>query len=421
MSGFNAVGVLIAMLVAGLACDGSTASKATIEVGSDMNVSGADGAYGLPVQYGVAFAFARAKSVRGFSLKLVPLDDAVYGKYDPYTGGENVRRFVADPRLLGMIGPLRSPVTWVALPIANRASLAMISPTNSDECLTLTLDYCQAYTHHTAASLRPTGKNTYFRIAAAETFLGPAMADFAYSLGLRTIAVWDDQETFGLVMADRFADEFTRKGGAVVARQGFDTRTNSVPDFHAWLKEAKGAGAQAIFAGATSATYGCVPRQQSQGIIESSSYYLGSGGGTDLRDGIADQQCISDAGPMANAHMYASQGIGDAGLNPGAAAVMAAYERAHPDPADTNAFTFAGYDAAAILIDAIGRAIDADGGKIPTRQQVVDQLAQTTNYQGLTGTYTFSANGDPTTPTLQILQDKGGTWTPIKNIVVTEP
>ena len=79
------------------------------------------------------------------------------------------------------------------------------------------------------------------------------------------------------------------------------------------------------------------------------------------------------------------------------------------------------FHGSAILINAIGRAIDANGGKMPARPEVVDQLARTTNYQGLTGTYTFNANGDATTPTLQIQQNQGGTWTPIENVTVAGP
>jgi branched-chain amino acid transport system substrate-binding protein len=308
-----------------------------------------------------------------------------------------------------MVGPFNSGVAAAEIPIANQAPLAMISPSNTNECLTLEFPYCQAYAGYTAPSLRPTGKNNYFRIAANDTHQGPAMADFAYdTLGLRTVAVWDDQEPFGLGVADNFAKEFTSKGGKVVDRQGFPT--SSKPDFHAWLNRAKTDGAQGIYAGATSATFGCIARQQSQGIFPPDSYYLGP-------DGIGDGQCITDAGTtMGNDHMYASQGVADANANPTAAATIAAYKAAHPNPSDTGAYTYAGYDCAAILIDAIGRAIDANGGKIPTRQQVIDQLAKTVAFKGLTGTYTLNAAGDPTTPALQIQQYKSGAWTTIKNI-----
>jgi ABC-type branched-subunit amino acid transport system substrate-binding protein len=243
------------------------------------------------------------------------------------------------------------------------------------------------------------------------------MADFAYdTLGLRKLAVWDDQQQYGQDMADTFTVEFAKKGGAVVARQGFDTTTSTAPDFRHWLTSARAAGAQAIYAGAIN--YACVARAQSQAIFPTDSYYLGPDYISGANYGIANPLCISDAGAMGNDRMYATMVVGDANLNPGGAATIAAYEGAHPNPADTNEFTFAGYDAAAILIDAIGRAIDANGGKTPTRQQVVGELARTTNYPGLTGTYTFNANGDPTTPTLRILQVQGGAWTPIKNVTV---
>ena len=56
---------------------------------------------------------------------------------------------------------------------------------------------------------------------------------------------------------------------------------------------------------------------------------------------------------------------------------------------------------------------------MPTRQQVIDQMAKTSNFPGLTGTYTLNAAGDPTTPALQVQQYKAGAWTTVKNIAVT--
>ncbi len=407
--------VLIVATFAAFACGGTgggNTNKGTIDIGSDLPTSGADASSGLPTQYGAAFAVSQAGTVKGFTLKFVPYDDAVNGKHDPTKGAQNVQQMISETKLLGMVGPFNSGVAAAEIPVANQAPLAMISPSNTNECLTLAFDYCQKYAGYTAAALRPTGKNNYFRVAANDTFQGPAMGDFAYdTLGLKTIAVWDDQEPFGLGVANNFAKEFTKKGGTVVARQGFDT--SSKPDFHAWLNRAKAAGAQGIYAGATSASYGCIPRQESQGIFDANSYYLGP-------DGIGDGQCIKDSGTtMGNDHMYATQGVADANANASAATTIAAYKKAHPSPDDTAAYTFAGYDCAAILIDAIGRAIDANGGNMPSRQQVIDAMAKTSSFPGLTGTYTLNSAGDPTTPALQVQQYKGGAWTTVKNIAVT--
>jgi branched-chain amino acid transport system substrate-binding protein len=62
-------------------------------------------------------------------------------------------------------------------------------------------------------------------------------------------------------------------------------------------------------------------------------------------------------------------------------------------------------------------AIDANGGNKPTRQQVIDQMSKV-NYTGLTGLISFNNLGDPTKPVLQIQENKGGTWTFIKQFGV---
>ena len=406
--------VLIAATLFAFGCGSSSTgatSKGEIDIASDLPTSGADASSGLPTQYGAQFAVTQKGTVDGFTLVFVPFDDAVNGKHDPTKGAQNVQQMISNSKVLGMVGPFNSGVAAAEIPVANQAPLGMISPSNTNECLTLAFDYCQKYAGYTAASLRPTGSNNYFRIAANDTHQGPAMADFAYdTLGLKVIAVWDDQEPFGLGVANNFAKEFAAKGGQVVDRQGFDT--SSKPDFHAWLNKSKVDGAQGIYAGATSASYGCIPRAESQGIFDPTSYYLGP-------DGIGDGQCLTDSGSMANDHMYASQGVADANSNPSAATTIAAYKTAHPNPSDTAASTFAGYDCAAILIDAIDRAIKANNGNMPTRAQVITQMAQTANFPGLTGTYSLTATGDPSKPALQIQQNKGGTWTTIKNIAVT--
>jgi len=63
-----------------------------------------------------------------------------------------------------------------------------------------------------------------------------------------------------------------------------------------------------------------------------------------------------------------------------------------------------------MLIDAIQRAVDANHGGIPTRQQVLEALAQTRTFVGATGTYTFNAGGDATTPLMTLYKVVDGKW-----------
>ena len=416
--------VLIAATVVAFAC-GSTSSggsKGDIWIASDLPVSGADASSGLPAQNGANYAVSSTATIQGYTLHIKNYDDAVNGKHDATKGAQNITDIISNKAILGVVGPFNSGVASAEIPIANRASLALISPSNTNECLTQPLSYCQSVNKFDPASLRPEcantipcppGKNNYFRIAAADTFQGPAMADFAFdTLGVKVVAVWDDQEAFGLGGANNFAKEFQKKGGTVVDRKGFDTSGTAAPDFHAWLASAKKDGATAIYAGATSATYGCIPRAEEKGIFDpNSTYYLGP-------DGIGDAQCLKDSGDQANDKMYASQGAADATQNPSAATTIAAYKAACTQDTCNGAYTFAAYDCAKILINAIGAAIQANGGNAPSREQVITALAATSNYNGLTGVISFNNEGDPTAPVLQIQQNKSGTWTFLKQFAV---
>src|SRR5256714_3615559 len=268
----------------------------------------------------------------------------------------------------------------------------MISPSNTKECPPQAFPYCDPQ----PAALRPTGKNNYFRIAAPDTVQGPAMADFAVdTLKATKIAVWSDNETFGKGVADNFGKEVVKKGGTVVVRQDCGWKTTK--DFRAFLQAAKDAGAEAISAGATSATHGCIPRAQMKSIFTTDIPYLGP-------DGIGTSDCITDAGDNANANLYFTNAAAEAAQDPNNQALINDFKSKFTAKEDLAAYTFPGYDCAKILLDAIGRAIDTAGGNMPTREQVVAAGPATNKIKPSTGTDSFDANGDPTSATMAFFQ-----------------
>lgn len=379
--------------------------KGEIIIASDFPVSGADRASGRGPEAGVAFAVQQTGTIKGFKLTHKPYDDAVNGVHDPQKGAQNVTDMCGNTKILGMAGPFNSNVARATIPVANKCNLPMISPSNTNECLTQTFDYCDPK----PAALRDASQpNNYFRIAAPDTVQGPAMADFAYdTLKITKIAVWSDNETFGKGVANNFEKRFKEKGGQVVVRQDFDWKTTN--DFKPFLQRAKDGGAQGIYAGATSATKGCIPRAQSSGILDVP--YMGP-------DGIGDTQCIKDAGSMANDKMYFTNAAAEAAQDPANKELIDNFKKAFTQKDDLGAYTFPGYDCAKILIDAIGRAIDAKGGNMPTRKDVIDAVQKTSKLKLSTGTYTFDKNGDPTNATMAFYQYKGGDWSFVKQFSV---
>ncbi len=384
---------------------GGGGDKGEITIATNFPTSGADRASGRGPEAGANYAVQLNPTVKGFKLSVKNYDDAVNGVHDPQKGAQNMTDMVNNPKILGLVGPFNSGVARAMIPIGSKANLVMISPANTNECLTQTFAYCDP---QPAALRDPSQPNNYFRIAAPDTVQGPAMADFAYdTLKITKIAIWSDNETFGKGVADNFSKRFVSKGGTVVVRSDFDTKTTS--DFKPFLQRAKDGGAGGIYAGATSATKGCIPRAQSKGIIDVP--YMGP-------DGIGDSQCIKDAGDQATDKMYFTNAAADAAQDPANKDLIAAFTKAFPQKDDTGAYTFPGYDCAKILIDAIGRAIDTAGGNMPTRRQVLDAVQKTDKLKLSTGTYSFDKLGDPTSATMAFYQYKGTDWVFFKQFAV---
>ncbi len=380
------------------------ATKGEIAIATNLPVSGKDASSGLPTQHGAEFAVKQADKVCGasshkndcFKLSIVLFDDTVGGVHNEQKGAQNVDQIVANDKILGQVGPFNSGVAQAEIPKANRAKLAMISPANTNECLTK--DVPESKCNPKPSALRPTGVNNYFRVAGPDTIQGPFVADYAFdTLNLTKVGVFSDLEPFGKGVADNFQRQFTKRGGQVVVRQDFEKTTT---DFKAFLTKAKNAGAQGIYAGATSATNGCIPRQQMKDVgFASSVPFLGP-------DGIVDSQCVKDASAYA-VNMYGSVATGNAEKNPDASSTVAAYKQAYPNKDDLAAYTFPAYDCAKILIAAISRAIDDANGNKPTRDQVRAQVAKTKDFKGTTGTITFDETGDLASPTMSVYQTKG--------------
>jgi len=380
------VAVLATVACGGGTGTGGTGDKGTIYLASDYPASGGEASTGIPEQQAVAFAVSQHTTVKGFKIVYKPFDDAINGVHDPQKGAQNATTMAGDTTILAMIGPNNSNVAKAMIPILAPANLVMLSPANTNECLTKVFPYCNP----AAAELRKGSTNNYFRIAGTDDQQGPAMAEYAFkTLKLTNVAVFSDNETFGKGVADNFQKRWTALGGKVAVRNDYDAKNTS--DFKTYINSAKSAGAQGVYIGATTGNKPCIFRAQMKGILDVP--LLGP-------DGFAlDPQCIKDAGDNA-ANIYGTTAGSDpvAGGDPAAKSTIDAYKKVYSKSTDIATYTFQSYDCAILMIDAIGRAIDANGGNKPTRAQVRDQVAKTKDFKGVTGTWTFDQNGDITTP-----------------------
>ena len=376
--------------------------SADILIASDMPTSGSQASATRPLEQAIQLAIDQHPLVGRFKLAYRPFDDALLGAQSPQKGIQNVKRMIAEPRVLGMVGPYNSDVGAAEIPVANAAGLAMISPSNSFVCLTQMLPACP----FRPETLRPAGPNNYFRTAPPDPVEGRAMARYAAtSQNVRRVAAFTLNPDLGNPILDSFAAELGRMGGQLVLRQVLPAGTS---DFTGFLATARTRGAQAIYAAdATTAT--CKARAQMKRIFPSGTYFLGI-------DGVVLPACIQEAEDNADG-MLGTVGDVDPTRSADTAVkqVLDAYRKAFPNTSEVAPYTFAAYDCARILIDAITRAVEADGGSFPTRSQVVEAVAHT-HFKGVTGTYVFDANGDAISPLMSIYRVDHGQWVYLQQI-----
>jgi branched-chain amino acid transport system substrate-binding protein len=360
----------------------------------------------MPTLNGVRFFVRQHPVLDGFTVAVVARDDAVNGVHDAKLGARNFSDLVADPLVMGVIGPFDASVARLAIPLANLAHLAVISPSTSSRCLTKepflpaalnpthVAVSCKAAGLPSPADLRPTKINNFFRLATTDDLQGAAAADYAYkTLHLLRMAVISDSESYGQALAAGFRARFAGLGGLVVMHMDF--KPGGKPDLTDFFKQAKADGAQAVYFGGVTANGGCTVRAQMAAAFGAAAPFLGG-------DGIAeDPACVRDAGSSA-AGIYATVPAVAPNQVPAAKAVIDAFKTDYKNAWDYGEYTISAYYATGILYEALHRAVAAAGGKRPARQDVVANVALTGT--GADPTFGFDAAGDSTRRIVSIFE-----------------
>ena len=382
-----------------------TGSK-TIEIATDLPTSGKDTSSGKPAENGAHLAVDEANqqnTIPGYKLVFVPKDDVgPQGIHDPAVGAQNIRSLIGDGLVAGVVGPFNSGVAQAEMPIANQAPLLLVSPSNTNQCLTQEgADIgCTGATDY-VPTLRPTGKVTYFRIATTDNHQGPVNADYLYNtIHLKNAYVIDDAETYGIGIANTFSGEWTKLGGKVLGRSSEQSSTTSYVSLLTQIASQK---PDVIYFGGLDSTGGILVRQQ-MGQVPALKNTVFAGG-----DGLVTSTFATTIGLNGGA-VYGTVASTDVTKNPAAASFISKYQSTY---GALGAYSAAAYDCAKITIQAIKMAIaagaqtpqnssDAAGAKT-FRQAVIDQMSKI-DYTGLTGHHTFDKNGDTTNKIITIFQ-----------------
>lgn len=391
---------LLAACGSGTTTTNPPATSTVIKVATELPTSGGDIDIGTSTRNGAQLAVDQANAnhtIPNVTLQLVEKDDVgPSGTHDGPTGAANVQSLVGDAEVAGIVGPLNSSVALAEMPVANRSGIAMISPANTNPCLTKrgAAVGCTGASDY-VPTVRPTGNVTYFRLAATDDQQGPAMANYLFNtLHLKTAYVIDDTEAYGSGLAKYFVQQWTTLGGTIV--DGVSHSVKSTTDYTNLLTAAAAKHPDVLYFGGNYSTGGTVIQKQMMTIPGlQKSVYAGGDGMTGSQDFY--NQILANSGQF-----YVTIAAPDASKIPAAAKFITDYKAKFN--ADLGPYSAQAFDSMNVLIQAIKTALsstkaatsssDTTGGNA-FRLAVISAIKQT-SYDGVTGHIGFDENGDTT-------------------------
>jgi branched-chain amino acid transport system substrate-binding protein len=320
------------------------------------------------------------------------------GSWDSAKCSSNARAYASNESVIGVLGTFNSGCAKLVIPVLNRAPngpLAMVSPTNTYPGLT---EGGPGTESGEPDNYYPTGTRNYVRVVWNDQFQGAANAQYAQELGLKNVFVLNDSETYGLGIANLFAQYAEKLGIQISGNQKWDKDASS---YEAIASRIKASGADGVFLGGIVCNNGGKLIKDLRAALPDVTL-LGPDGWTPIT------ATIEGAGAASN-EMYVSQpGIPSDQLTGRGKEFVDAFladtgkERMDPYSA------YAG-QAAEVLLDAIERAGN-------DRPKVSEEIFNTEIQDGILGDFSIDENGDTTLGTVTFFQIKDGEPTFVKTL-----
>jgi branched-chain amino acid transport system substrate-binding protein len=317
-------------------------------------------ALGEHVKLGAQLAVEEAaKSFKalGYDLLFVPYDDQAKPEVVA-----NARNIVADPDVLVLVGHFNSGVALPASEVYKDAMLAMISPAN------------------TATEITDRGYPNVNRVCGRDDVQGPVGARFAaQDLKLKSVYIIHDKTLYGQGVADNFRNEANKLGMKVLGYDGTEERANFAP----MINPMKAKNPDLVYFGGIYHQGGLLLKQMREKGVKAA--FMGP-------DGLDSSEMVKITGPQVIGSYYTTV-AGPPDSYPETAAFAKKFKQRFGK--EVESFGMYGYDAAQVGLKAMEQAIQANGGKKPSRAEVSAAVRKLKNFKGLTGSITFDNKGDP--------------------------
>lgn len=353
----------------------STPSTGDIMIGEYASLTGGTATFGTSSHNGAQLAIDEvnaAGGINGRKLKLVTEDD----QSKPEVASTVVTKLITQDKVVAVLGEVASTRSLAAAPVCQQNKVPMISPSSTNPKVTQVGDFI-------------------FRVCFTDDFQAAVAAKFAFDQGYKSVAVFKDiKNDYSVAFAQVFSDKFKSFGGQIAGEQ---TYQEGDTDFKAQLTSLKALNPNAILVPGYYTEVGTIARQARE--VGLNVPLVGG-------DGWDSPQLVPGAGTALEGCFFTDHYFSTQLKEPVIQDFIKAYKGKYN--ADPDALCALAYDAAKILIDAMKRAKAIDGPGIR------DALADTKDFQGVTGKITIDANRNARKEAL-VLQIKGKDFTVFKS------
>ncbi len=341
--------------------------KAHVKMGCSLPLNSFEGLHARSQLLAIKLAMEDVQKERSlpFTLELVEGDD----RFDEDVAAQLAETLVADPQVLGVVGPMNTDTNVKAAPVYAQGGLVHIATAASNPTLT------------------EQGWPTFFRVTVNDVHHYRQAARFAVErLGARRIAVVHDQTNFTEPMGRGFSEVAQELGAQVPAYVTVDRQAG---DYDAAVTTLKENPADLIFFCCMEPTAAVLAPKVREGGIMTPFF---------ATDGIKPFPYFATPGFDVEGPYYTNV-CADPRVHKPAGDMVARYiERFGEEP---TVYVAEAYDAARILIEAFG-----DGGR--TRAEVRESVANTRDFPGVSATISFDEKGDMLEPAIGIYKVSEG-------------
>jgi branched-chain amino acid transport system substrate-binding protein len=361
--GVLAVAASVSLLAGCSGAQGSAgaADPATIKIGVNYELSGAVATYGQASVRGIEMAVEeinKAGGIKGKQIELVQYDN----KSEPAEATTLATKLMNQDKVLAVIGPATSGSFKATVPVAIKNKVSVVSGSATADDVTVDASGVKEYA---------------FRTCFNDSFQGTAMANYATkNLAAKSVMIIKDSSSdYAKGLAENFKKTFTAAGGTIVGEEAYVAGDT---DFNAVLTRVKGQQFDAIY----------LPGYyQEAGLIIKAARGLGITAPVMGGDGFDSPDLLKLGGAAALNDVYFTNHYSSLDKDPKVVSFIAGFKAKYNE--DPNAFHALGYDTAKFVADAIGRASAFSG------EAVKDALAQTKDFQAVTGTLSVDPNHNP--------------------------